>query len=134
MKRAEDRYRLSNLEARFHSYLEMFERRRRKQEEGRIPGIAADGADGDRPDSTRGVVVGARPSSAAVESLFTELYSKSGRRMKMDRDTFQRYLSRQVSAIREKTGCSSVQLRLVGEGDSVKLKARPLHRGGPETE
>ena len=33
-----------------------------------------------------------------------------------------------------KTGCSSVQLRLVGEGDSVKLKARPLHRGGPETD
>lgn len=132
MKRAEDRYRLSNLEARFHSYLEMFRRRRRKQEEGKLPGTAGEIAGRDRPGSPRGVVVGSSPSSAAVESLFTELYSKSGRRMKMDLDTFQRYLNRQVSEIREKTGCASVQFRLVGEGDSVKLKARPLHRSGPD--
>lgn len=127
MQRAVDRFRLSNLEARFHTYLEMFQRRQRLQEEGRDL-LAAAGPAGTAigADPSRGVVVGSRPEAEAVTALFEGLYAKSGRRLKMDLETFQTYLQRQVSQIREKTGCESVQFRLEGEGEAVKLKARPV--------
>lgn len=127
LQRAVDRFRLSNLEARFHTYLEMFQRRQRRQEEGRDPIVGSRAGSAPGSDPSRGVLVGRQPAPEAVEALFEDLYSKSGRRLKMDRDTFQAYLERQVSQIRDKTGCESVQFRLEGEGDSVKLKARPVH-------
>jgi hypothetical protein len=129
MQRAADRFRLSNLEARFHTYLEMFQRRQRLQEEGRDP-LAPEARAAGSPrhlDPETGILVGKRPTPAAVEALFNELYSKSGRRLKMDLDSFQRYLQNQVSQIQAKTGCESVQFRLEGQGDAVKLKARPVH-------
>lgn len=127
MQRAVDRFRLSNLEARFHTYLEMFQRRQRLREEGRDPTVA-DGGGVARSgfDAEAGILVGSSPPAEAVETLFNELYAKSGRRLKMDRDSFERYLQKQVDQIQAKTGCDTVQFRLEGEGSSVKLKARPV--------
>ena len=133
MQRAVDRFRLSNLEARFHTYLEMFQRRQRLQEEGRDPVAAAGRAAAPALDAQAGILVGSRPRTEAVETLFHELYAKSGRRLKMDRDSFERYLQKQVSQIQAKTGCTTVQFRLEGEGDSVKLKARPVRDINSET-
>jgi len=127
MKRAVERFRFSNLEARFNIYREMYGRRLRAQEEGRVPGRRSGPVEVSH-DPERGIVVGAGASSGATQALFEGLHSRSGRPMKMDLDTFRTYIDKQVASIRDKTGCDSVQFRLVSEGGKVKLKAKPIGR------
>jgi hypothetical protein len=44
----------------------------------------------------------------------------------MDLDTFRGYLQKQMTQIRDKTGCDAVQFRVVNEDGKVKLKAKPV--------
>jgi len=122
-----DNFRLGDLEARFNSYNELFNRRLRDLEEGRHPGVrhAAPPA-ASRYDPTAGILFGERIDPAAAEALYQGLAAAPGDSPRFDLDSFQTYLARQVAAIRDKTGCSQVQFRLASEDGKVKLKARPI--------
>ena len=124
---AVDSFRLGDLEARFSSYNELYNRRLRDAEEGRHPaGRQAPPPAPQRYDPEKGVVFSERVDPEGVEALYQGLAATPGDAPRFDLDSFQTYLTRQVAAIREKTGCSQVQFRLATEDGKVKLKARPV--------
>ena len=125
---AVDSFRLGDFEARFNSYNELFNRRLRDREEGRQPGVrhVPQAPAPRRYDPAQGIVFGERIDPEAAEALYQGLAAVPGDAPRFDLDSFQTYLARQVSAIREKTGCSQVQFRLAAEDGKLKLKARPV--------
>ena len=129
MRRPVDRFRFGSLEAQLSSYGEMYNRRLRAVEEGKVaPHRTAAPAPPPAPaslDVEAGVALGSRPSREAVAALFQGLRSRNPATT-MDLDTFGSYLARQVAQIQDKTGCETVQFRLVEEDGKVKLKAKPL--------
>lgn len=127
LQSAVDNFRLGDLEARFTSYNELFNRRVRDQEEGRH--AAARPVPPPQPkryDPEKGIVFGERVDPEAAEALYQGLAASPGDAPRFDLDSFQTYLTKQVAAIREKTGCSQVQFRLAAEDGKLKLKARPV--------
>jgi hypothetical protein len=124
LRGAVDQFRLTQVEARFNSYSELFNRRVREREEGRkrTPLAAAD----PRFDAADGVVVGERLEPAAVEALYEALSRGPGPGPRFDLESFRSYLGQQLVTIRKKTGCDRVQFRLLVEDGKTKLKARPL--------
>jgi hypothetical protein len=158
---AVDRFRLGDLEARHNSYDELFTRRLRDREEGRLrggptpmtqmtpltppppssavgnaPGAAsAAGAAGDT--SAGGIVVGADPDPRAVAALYAQVTAAGApgggaEGPRFNLASFGSYLQRQAAAIRAKTGCAEVQFRLAAEDGKLRLKARPLAPASPE--
>jgi hypothetical protein len=127
MRRSVDRFRFSTLEAQFNSYGEMYQRRVRAREEGKQP-VRPHAPSAPGFDVEAGVAIGTTPANDAVEALFAGFCSRSPG-TNMDLDAFRSYLVKQVAQIREKTGCASVQFRLVQEEGKVKLKAKPLGAG-----
>ena len=126
-----DNYRLGDLEARFNSTNELFNRRLRDREEGRHHGVhSAAHPERRRYDAREGVTLGGSFDPEAVEALYQGLASRPGDGPKFDLDSFEKYLARQVAALREKTGCDQVQFRLAEEDGKLKLKARPVPRTG----
>jgi hypothetical protein len=123
---AVDSFRLGDLEARFNSYNELFNRRLRDLEEGRQPGVRHAPPVVRRYDPVQGILFGERIDPEAAEALYQSLAAAPGDSPRFDLDSFQTYLARQVAAIRDKTGCSEVQFRLASEDGKVKLKARPV--------
>jgi hypothetical protein len=124
---AVDSFRLSDMEARFNSYNELFNRRLRDTEEGRHPAARpAPPPPPRRYDPAQGIVFGDRIDPQAAEALYQGLAASPGDAPRFDLDSFQTYLARQVTAIREKTGCAQVQFRLAAEEGKIKLKARPV--------
>jgi hypothetical protein len=131
IQRSVDHFRLGALEGRFNSYREMFHRRLRNVEEGRVaPRRPVAPAERPRFDVESGVMLDARAEREAVEALFQGLCQRSPRGTTMDLDTFRSYLEKQVASIREKTGCATVQFRLLTEEGKVKIKARPMGASG----
>jgi hypothetical protein len=127
MATAVDNFRLNDLEARFNSYNELFNRRVRDVEEGRLAAArTAVPAPVRRYDPAQGIVFGERVDPEAAEALYQGLAAAPGDSPRFDLDSFQTYLARQVAALREKTGCREVQFRLATEDGKVKLKARPV--------
>lgn len=122
---AADNFRLSELEARFNSYSELFNRRLRDVEEGGRQAPRAAAPEAPRFDPRRGIVVGGAVATGAAEALYHGLCS-GPEAPRFDLDSFQAYLERQAASIRAKTGCSEVQFRLVDEDGKVKLKAKPV--------
>jgi hypothetical protein len=128
MRRPVDRFRFSSLEAQLSSYGEMYQRRLRVVEEGKVAPRRAQvtaARPATRFDVESGIALDSRPSPDAVAALFQGLRSRNPATA-MDLDTFGSYLARQVAQIQGKTGCSTVQFRLVEEEGKVKLKAKPL--------
>ena len=126
-----DNYRLGDLEARFNSTNELFNRRLRDREEGRRQaGHPAAHPERRRYDAREGVTLGGSFDPEAVEALYQGLASRPGDGPKFDLDSFEKYLARQVASLREKTGCDQVQFRLAEEDGKLKLKARPVPRAG----
>jgi hypothetical protein len=124
---AVDSFRLGDMEARFNSYNELFNRRVRDNEEGRHPAARPAPAPASRRyDPEQGIVFGDRIDPRAAEALYQGLAASPGDSPRFDLDSFQTYLARQVNAIREKTGCAQVQFRLAAEDGKIKLKARPV--------
>jgi hypothetical protein len=121
-KTAVDSFRLSSLEARFHSYSELFNRRLRSRElqhaAQRRPARAA-------VDPAKGIVLGQHFDTDGVAPLFRHLY-RDQTTGTMDLGTFKDYLARQHQLIREKTGCAKVSFRIVEENGKKKLKAKPV--------
>lgn len=124
---AADNFRLGDLEARFNTYNELFNRRLRDREEGRHPGLRQVPPPAPRRfDLAQGIVFGDRIDPEGAEALYQGLAAAPGDAPRFDLDSFQTYLARQVAAIREKTGCDEVQFRLASEDGKMKLKARPV--------
>ncbi len=126
MRSAVESFRLGDLEARFNSYNELFNRRVREREEGRR-GLATVAAARPLLDPRRGVVIDGPVSEQAAEALFRELATGPDP-LRFDLATFRTYLERQADALRAKVGCSAVLFRLAEEDGKLKLKARP-HAG-----
>lgn len=118
-------FQVGNLEARFNSFNELFNRRIRDQEEGRKRVAHPPPAAAPEYDASQGIVFGERVSDAAVEALYHGLVA-AGEGPRFDVAAFRSYLGKQIEAIRQKTGCAEVQFRLAVEEGKTKLKARPL--------
>jgi len=127
MRSAVESFRMGDLEARFNSYNELWNRRVRDREEGRSQNhppvtVAA------RPklfDPEAGIVVAERVEPEAAEALYAAL-ARGPDGPKFDLASFRSYLERQTAALRGKTGCSAVLFRLAAEDGKLKLKARPV--------
>ena len=117
-------FRLGDLEARFNSYNEMFNRRLRDVEEGRGPHRVVAFVERQRFDPRNGVVLVPDRSRGGRGPLSRARLRRGG--TKFDLDSFQTYLRRQTDAIRQKTGCEEVQFRVAEEDGKLKLKARPV--------
>lgn len=122
---AAETFRLGSLEARFNSLNELYNRRLRDHEEGRAHRPAAAGAPSGH-DAGHGVVLDESVDPKAVEALYSGLQSRPGTSPQFDLDSFRTYLRRQVSSLREKTGCREVQFRVSEEDGKMRLKAKPL--------
>jgi hypothetical protein len=127
MPSAVDSFRLNDLEARFNSYNELFNRRIRDVEEGRRgPHKVIAFVERQRFDPRGGIVFGSTIDPEAAEALYHGLSAGAGDGPRFDLDSFQTYLRRQTEAIRQKTGCEEVQFRVAEEEGKLKLKARPV--------
>lgn len=119
------RFRLNGLEAKFNALLVLFNRRLRDFELGTGANRPTAESTSSKFDPTLGVVVDEKPSSEAVRALYEGLYARSKRDKKTDFDSFQIYLKKQATQIREKTGCNQVRFRVASEDGKLKLKAKP---------
>ncbi len=140
---AVERFRLGDLEARHNTYDELFTRRLRDREEGRLrTGQVPPPPPPPRPtapagyDPCAGIVIGPDPDPRAVAALYEGLTAAGAPGggadgPRFDVASFGSYLQRQAAAIRAKTGCAEVQFRLVAEDGKLKLKARPLAPATP---
>jgi hypothetical protein len=119
-----DNFRMADLESRYNTYNELWNRRVRDIEEGR--GRAARPAVPEAPlyDVQRGILIAGAVESAAAEALYQALARSEA--PKFDLESFRTYLERQAAAIRTRTGCDQVQFRLASEDGKMKLKARPV--------
>ena len=132
MRRSVDGFRFSAIEAKLSSYSEMYARRVRAVEEGKVaprrpshPAMTPI-----RHDADAGIVVTQRLEDDAVEALFAGLVQRNDKAPAMDLETFRNYLQRQVAQIRDKTGCEAVQFRVASEEGKVKLQAQPVGAAG----
>jgi hypothetical protein len=121
-----DSFRVNSIEAKYNSYSEMFERRLRRLEEGRSirPRRTAVAASEEaRPDPQKGVRLGQSLDRQGVEALFQGLYSGKSN---VDLESFRSHLAKNLAAIRQRTGCSEAEFRLVNEDGKAKLKVKPI--------
>ena len=125
IKAVAQRFRLNGLEAKFNALAVLFNRRLRDFELGSARSRSSAAGSDDDFDPSVGVVVDESPSSEAVRALYEGLYAASKRSNKTDFDSFQSYLTKQASQIREKTGCEQVRFRIATEDGKLKLKAKP---------
>jgi hypothetical protein len=120
-----DTFRLGTLEARFHSWSELINRRLRHRElqhgSTRRPARPAAAA----ADPAQGIVLGDRIDADRVAPLYRHLYQEHAKGA-MDLDAFATYLARQQQLIRQRTGCEQVSFRIVEEDGKKKLKAKPV--------
>jgi len=121
---AVDSFRMADLEARYNTYNELWNRRVRDQEEGRHGAVRPAGPQAPRYDVERGILVDGPVAPEAAEALYQGLARSEA--PKFDLDSFRVYLERQAAAIRTRTGCGQVQFRLADEDGKLKLKARPV--------
>lgn len=128
-----DRFRLNTLEARFNVLSELYTRRLRALEKTAQSRRSLP-AGTERFDPYAGINLDGTGNRDAVEALYRQLYRSSGRRKKIDFNSFQQYLESQIDQVRAKTGCAKVQFRVTGEGERMKLKAKPVRRSAPGEE
>jgi hypothetical protein len=126
LKGVEENFRLSNSEARFNSFCELYSRRVRTQEEGAASAAAHRGAAASAVDPTRGLVVDGAVADEAVTALYQRLHRGTGAQPRFDLESFRTYLNRQLATIREKTGCDRVVFRIAEEDGRMKLRAKPV--------
>ncbi len=122
-----ERFRLGTLEASFNTLTELHGRRLREIESGktishktvtRVP----------RLDAERGFEIGQEPDRSVVEALYNSLYGRNGRETKADFGSFERHIAKQVARLQKRTGCVKVHLRVEREGETLKLKAKPVRK------
>jgi len=123
------RFRLGTLEASFNTLSELHGRKLRDIERGKVPHPRLMESR-QEPNPFQGFVVEGTANRSAVESLYKELYGNSGRKRKTDFGSFEKHLARQIAKLKKKTGCAKVHLRVANDGDTLKLKAKPVKKAG----
>jgi hypothetical protein len=123
-------FRLSAIEARFHSLSELWNRRVRNLELQHTAPRRTTRPGTTVPDVFSGIVLGQQFDAARVAPLHRGLY-RDHPEGAMDLDTFTTYLTRQHELIRERTGCDRVSFRIVEEDGKKKLKAKPVREVSP---
>ena len=126
-----DLFRLTQLEAQFNTYSELFNRRLRQREEGPRRSGAFSVI---RPASPTAAMQGLSPEH--VEELHQELYHGNSGDGTPDAapslERFGAYLQAQAEALWRRTGCSDVAFRIsTGEGRR-RLLVRPIGGSSPE--
>lgn len=122
---AVDRFRLSGLESRYNSLVELFRRRLREAQHIQ----RARSAEG-RDASTAAVVdLGTEDGQAKIDTLYEAIYGQDGA---IRPEAFRDYLTRQAAKVRQRTGCDKVRFTVRDEDGKPRLKARPLRTGKPE--
>ncbi len=119
------RFRIGTLEASFNTLCELHSRRLRDIERGKIPHPRRTEVRA-QPDPTKGFVMGESSDHAALEALYKKLYGASGRGSRTDFGSFEKHVAQQIAKLRRKTGCQRVHLRVAEEGETLKLKAKPV--------
>ena len=111
-----ERFRLQSLTARLRTLNELFDRRLRQHQ----------GRNHTRSAPAEGVIAGSERGASAVRRLFLELYKEH--KTPASISNFQQFLERKVSEMRSRTGCSSVQFRVLVQDGKRSLRAKPLGR------
>ncbi len=112
-----DRFRLSTLAAQLTSYNELFDRRVRNQQARVLA----------ERKPIEAVVAGSERGSNAVRRLYSELF-KNAEGHNTSMEGFREFLDTKVTEIRKRTGCSSVQFRVIETDGRRSLKAKPVGR------
>jgi hypothetical protein len=120
-----EQFRLEQLQHKFMTYCQLWERQLREREEGRR-------GSGVQPAVRPTVSPPNKQSSSSVsergDSLF-ERYSsarqRAGESMKLDREAFDRQIARQREQLEKKLG-KKVRFDVIVDGKRVKLSARPV--------
>lgn len=111
-----DRFRLNSLAARLGSLNELFDRRMRQHAARRQNHVKL----------TDAVVAGSERGARAVRQLFHELYKDDSKPASVA--GFREFLEKKVNEIRDRTGCTSVQFRVIENDGRRSLRARALGR------
>ena len=127
-----ERFRLGTVEASFNTLRELHGRRLREIESGKSARHKTV-TSGPRLDAGRGFEIGDKSDRSAIEALYESLYGHSGRTSKVDFGSFERHVTKQIARLREKTGCAKVHLRVAHEGETLKLKAKPVRKNTETT-
>lgn len=129
------RFRLTNFEATFNQLNVLWNRRVRAFEEGltlsgapvRQPVDQArrrpDRSDQERPG---GVEISQGAPDTAVRALYDEFSRHMDPGRTTDYESFRSFVMRQVSSIRQSTGCEKVHFRIDARDGKLKLKAKPV--------
>lgn len=129
------RFRLTNFEASFNQLNVFWNRRLRAFEEGltisgapvRLPvekSRRRSGRAAERPAT--GIEISQGASDAAVRTLYDEFSRHMDPGRTTDYDNFRSFVMRQVSNIRQSTGCEKVSFRIDSQDGKLKLKAKPV--------
>jgi hypothetical protein len=136
-----DTFRLTQLEAQFNTYNELFNRRLRRREEGpRRSGTFAAGRPASRPvrdaaPAPRPVAPAPEPgslSSQRIEELHRQLYPRGAHDGAPDLAQFGALLSSQAESLRQRTGCRDVTFRVSEDGGRRRLLVKAV--AGPLTD
>jgi len=128
-----ERFRLGTLEASFNTLSELQGRRLREIESSKTVRRKSVTSD-PRLDSDRGFEIGEKPDRSAMEALYESLYGHRGRASKVDFGSFEKHVTKQIARLRKETGCTKVHLRVAREGETLKLKAKPVRKNKETTE
>lgn len=128
-----DRFRLGTLEASFNTLSELQGRRLREIESSKTVRRKTVTSD-PKFDSDRGFEIGEKPDRSAIEALYEGLYGHRGRANKVDFGSFEKHVTQQIAKLQKKTGCAKVHLRVAREGETLKLKAKPVRKNRQTTE
>lgn len=129
------RFRLTNFEANFNQLNVLWNRRLRAFEEGlTISGApvrlatAASRRESLRPSEVAptGVEIRQGASDSTVRKLYDDFSRHCDPGHATDFANFRDFVMRQVSHIRETTGCEKVQFRIESQDGKLKLKAKPV--------
>ena len=112
-------FRLNNVEAKFNSFNELYNRKARTN--GRR--VARAQATAPRAEDSR-VIVGEKPDARSTEQIYSELYASDQKKPSLE--AFEAFLSQQVRRIQEQTGCDKVSLRVSTDSGKARLRAKPV--------
>ncbi len=115
-------FRLQQLQYRFNTYNQLWERQLREREEGRRSGVwRRPGAR--RGDAPRGRSVQGGGTGASLYDRYVAEMRRLGRDVTVDREAFERRVERQRERVEQQLG-RPVELDVVVSGDKVRLAAR----------
>lgn len=132
-KRSAERFRAEQLQHRFMTYAQNWERMLREREEGRTPGTARPGGPvpASNPDGERPASVHSATGPAALYERYVEARRALGEEVAVDRGAFEAQLAAQRERLEQKLG-HGVEFDVRVEGGKVKLAARRAGDGSEE--